>query len=137
MHIDKYKQKNGWYKDKDECEYEFAEEFYQTGIFGFCGCGCPEDSLKYIAKGLSHIKRLKTNVWGTGDEVLEESELMSYKEWNDEGLDLFKTEEQMWFFMYWADKEELTEHGGNVSGGWLTDKGYEVLEDLTQLNKEE
>ena len=134
MHIDKYKQDDGWYKDGDGCVYETAEDFYQCGVFGFCGCGDPEVNLQYIMKGLRHIADLKDHVWGTGRIVFDEEHGdMTYGEWEIQGVELFKTDAQMWFFMYWADKEELTDHGGNVSGGWLTEKGLDVLEDLEEL----
>ena len=47
---------------------------------------------------------------------------------------IFGNEASMMFFYYWADSKDLTEHGSGLSGGgWLTELGKEVLEDLNEI----
>ena len=122
LHIDK-KLKNGVYVSDDECQYDTASEYYQCEFFGLCGCGMPDENLEYIRDGLSLIdKRIKTE--------------MTLEEVRAQEIAVFGNKNAAYFFYYWADKSELTEHGSSVPG-WLTDKGEEVLEDLIQITKEE
>ncbi len=122
MYIDKYKKEDGYYND-DGVFYESAEDFYQVEIFGFCGCGLPDENLEYIHDGLTHInderpEGAKHDEW--------------YKKWVEEGDVIFGNEFSRYFFFYWCDKQELTEHGGSVPG-WLTDKGKRILFDLREI----
>ena len=126
MHIDKFKKDDGFY-DEDDVFYGPAEDFIQSKIFGFCGCGDPEENLKFILAGLSHIndkrpKNLDFDVW--------------WKQWIKRGHEIFGNERSRQFFFYWADKEGFTEHGGCVPG-WLTEKGKNILEDITELITQE
>ena len=122
LHIDK-KLKNGVYICDDGCQYDTASEYYQCEFFGLCGCGKPDENLEYIKDGLTLIdNRMKRKI--------------SYEEMKAQEIAVFGSKKAAYFFYYWADKTELTEHGSSVPG-WLTDKGEEVLEDLTQITKEE
>lgn len=122
MHIDKYKTEDG-YCDESGCHYANAEEFLQTNFLGFCGCGDPDENLKYIRDGLAHIDAERTEPFKDW-----------YEKWTAEGLKIFGNENSRQFFFYWADSEELTEHGGSVSsGGWLSAKGKQLLDDLNEL----
>jgi len=126
VHIDKYKKNNGYY-DEDDCFYECAEDFLQMKIFGFCGCGHPDENLKYIRDGLIHLSR------GDCPSVMSpEQHSKWFDNWVAEGNKIFGNEKSRYFFFYWCDKEELTEHGGSIPG-WLTDKGKEMLEDLIEF----
>lgn len=122
MYIDKYKKEDGYY-DEDDVFYGDAKEFYQTKIFGFCGCGLPEENLEYIHDGLTHIgaERPEHDGWDVW-----------YKKWIEEGAVIFGNESSRYFFFYWCDTQELTEHGGSVPG-WLTEKGKQVLADLREI----
>jgi hypothetical protein len=126
MHIDKYKQEDGWYKDEDGISYETAESFFQ-GMFNFCGCGCPDLSLEFIKDALQHVSDLSLFV---------HSKKITWQEWNATGIRLFHTNGIEYFTYYFLDANELTEHGGSVPG-WLTPKGQELLEDLTEYLKKE
>ncbi len=109
--------KDGWYIDKDECHTETLEDFLQSSCLGFCCCGSPEENLKYIQKGLKMIELRITDDYDTF--------------WKDSDRH-FGNRVASNFFFYWADKEELTEHGGLIPG-WLTDKGKELLGLLEEL----
>ena len=109
MNIDKFKQPDGSYFDENEIYYRDAIEFIM-GMLDFCGCGNPEQSLKYILKALIYI--------------------------NDKETELpFSSDGEKYFVYYVLDKLELTEHGCSVPG-WLTEKGEELLADLLTLEKD-
>jgi len=118
MNIDKYKQGED-YVDESGCHWDNAEDLIQCHILGFCGCGQPEENLIYVMEGLAHI----------GKNYDEGS---VFEDWWQDGIKLFGNKRAMYFFFYWADKEELTEHGGSVPG-WLTMKGKELLSDLVEI----
>ena len=118
MYIDRFKNgESGTYIDDTGCHYENAEDFYQTSVFGFCGCGRPEDNLQFILDGLKHILS---------------SDREDYDTWLQDGLRIFGNEESRQFFFYWADKQGLTEHGGAIPG-WLTEEGEAVMSDLMEI----
>jgi hypothetical protein len=94
----------------------------QVELFGFCGCGQPEENIIFIMGGLDLISRHHK----TGKPY----DKGHYDLWNKESLEYFKTYQIQSFFHYWADSMDLTEHGGGIGGSWLTDKGEDVLERL-------
>lgn len=126
MFIDTYK-KDGYYVDKHGGQYEDAEGFIETGIFGFCGCGQPSETREYVRKALQLVKDLKEKVW---------ENLMTYDDWHKQKQDLFKTDEAEMFMWYWLDNKAFIEHGSAVPG-WLTNDGEEILSDLNELLKYE
>jgi len=115
--------KNGEYITPDECHYDNEEELLQCGVFGFCGCGLPEDNLKYIRDGLHHINNLRLQV---------HTKKCTFENWKKDGIEIFGNKSAEYFFYYWADTQELSEHGGSVPG-WLTEKGEQILNDLDAL----
>ena len=125
MFIDKFKKDDGYY-DKDNIYYEDAETFISTGIFSFCGCGMPDEALKYIKDSLELVNDL-TKV---------HNKEMTYIEWEDKCNLLFNNVGSKYFMWYFLDNHRLTEHGGSVPG-WLTLAGIELLSDLRDLYKEE
>ena len=118
-------EKDDGYEDDKGCFHEFAEDLLQVGILGFCCCGRPFESLSYIRMGL---------------ELIDEKEVGYFHVWWDGHkkrlVDHFKTDAAMYFFYYWCDKEELTEHGGSVPG-WLTEKGASLLSLLQDFDNAE
>lgn len=71
----------------------------------FCGCGSPEEA----SRALLALLRLHP-MYEHGGEL---------HDWvGDDGLE--------YLLLYMLDRLELTEHGGSVHGGWLTDKGEAV-----------
>lgn len=77
----------------------------------FCGCGNPEDA----AGALLRLLRLHP-LYEHHDE---------FDEWiTDGGVAML--------LLYQLDRLELTEHGGSVGGGWLTEKGTAVRDALAR-----
>jgi hypothetical protein len=72
----------------------------------FCGCGSP-DAAADTLRILLALHPLHSN--REAFEVLVPNNGVQY------------------LLLYTLDKFDLTEHGGNVGGGWLTDKGHAVL----------
>ena len=111
------------FSDANEIEYDSVTDVLQIGVFGFCGCGLPDENVKLIVDGLRLLKE-------SSDRGAEERKKIPHEEWYpdwDKRMNsVFESEASKYFFYYWCDKEELTEHGGSVPG-WLTDKGVEVL----------
>jgi hypothetical protein len=88
---------------------------------GICGCGNPDDTLMYIIDVLQLMEDYHNNLM-TWEEYYEKQHALAKAD--NEGLS--------WLLWYWLDDKGLTEHGGNVSGCWLTTKGYEVLQMLNE-----
>lgn len=118
LSIDKFKQPDGSYVCEDGCYHEDATDYYQVKEFGFCGCYMPTENLKLIRDGLNHLK--------TRSEY-------EYEEQIKRAVEIFGNESSYAFFLYWVDKEELTEHGGSVWGSWLSEKGEQTLQDLEEI----
>jgi hypothetical protein len=134
MHLDKYKDEDGYYfpipdmPQEKGCFYEDVESLIQIEILGFCGCGCPDESVKYVGKALRLIQD-RADTWDNRTS-------MPFEEWKAKCKELFKTSEAEYFMFYYLDSKDLTEHGGSVPG-WLTDKGRELMEDIEEIYKEE
>lgn len=103
MPLADYKNPTGeGYIDPDGSWAENATDLLQCGFLHMCGCGTPEDNLRYVHGGLLYIENYFENV-----EKKEPTHTQS-------------------FFYYWADREGFTEHGIGLPG-WLTDKGKHLL----------
>ena len=77
----------------------------------FCGCGCPEDACAALLRMLRLHPMYEH--W------------QEFAEWvPDDGI--------RYLLLYQLDRLELTEHGGSVDGGWLTDKGKTALDALAR-----
>ncbi len=132
--LQSYKENNSeWYTVPDGCSSPDVTSFVQGEILGFCCCGSPEENISLILEGLRIID----------DKYPDGLSAEEYKEWWKERekdvLENFGSDVSAYFFYYWADKEELTEHGGSVPG-WLTSKGEKLLSLLSEweeLNKQE
>ena len=92
----------------------------------WCGCGNPEEAVLFMGKVLDILR-------SRSDESAMENSLVPYerspwKRRSDElqaalaGDDMLRLS-----YMYLLDAHDLTEHGGNVMGAWLTPKGAELL----------
>lgn len=113
-----YRQADGWFKSEDGCDYETATDLLQCGMLDFCGCGSPEENLDFIRTGLELINEKRPENPNEFDKWWHEKE--------ERVLKHFGNSQSAYFFYYWLDKEEYTEHGGSVPG-WLTEKGLELL----------
>lgn len=121
MHIDKYKRGDG-YEAPNGSFYECAEDFLQSHVLGFCNCGRPEESLRYVRDALQHIDNLKQLVW---------EKKQTHEEWEADGKKVFANAGAEYFAYYVLSEKGFEEHGGSVPG-WLTDKGRELLDDLNK-----
>lgn len=121
--------------DPTGCHHEGPADAVASYL-GFCGCGMPEEALKYVRDrlrlldaawtepGSASVKDVVANYFGENPERKQR--------WKDI-YDAFKDHGEFYFFWYWADTMGITEHGGSVPG-WLTDHGKKVLADLNSLN---
>ena len=129
MHIDKYKSNDG-YIDESGCNYDNAIDFIQTHIFGFCGCGCPDDNLIYVRDSLRLLAKFR---FSYHDEKEKWEDF--YKMYRLSVDNHFKSSGAEYFMWYWLDNKGYTEHGGSVPG-WITSKGEELLQDLEEITQE-
>lgn len=132
MHIDKFKGDDGGYVDTEGCWWETAEDFIHSHILGFCGCGAPQLSIRYVRDVLKHIEAV--HALPRGDTRDDWGRV--YDEWKEAGKAIFSSEGAEYFAYYVMDDKGLTEHGGSVPG-WLTELGLEVMEDLDEILAEE
>ena len=99
-----------------------SEEYSQLlELLGFCGCGCPEEAMQYIGKILGAVAARQESSWDI-NEV-------------HQTLNLPDEHPAYWVVWYHLDSRGLLEHGGNVTGSWLTDKGKEALRLCRIVNK--
>lgn len=91
---------------------------------GWCGCGDPEGVMAFVGKVLDILNRRSESNSGCNLPY----EQSPWKAHTDELKDLIGDDEKALMIMYVLDAHDLTEHGGNVMGCWLTDKGKDVLQ---------
>lgn len=88
-----------------------TREELRVALDVFCGCGRPEDA----ASALLRLLRLHP-LYDHHDE---------FEEWMpDSGIS--------YLILYWLCDQGLTEHGGSVLGGWLTEKGEAIRDALAR-----
>ena len=92
------------------------EEQYLCNFLDFCGCGNPEEALKYIAR---HLQNIKDKVSGH----------ITYEEYRAK----YTSEGEYYFILYFLDYKNLTEHGSSVNGCWLSADGEEILNRINKL----
>ena len=85
-------------------------EFYYMKI-NFCGCGQPWKAMQLLYL----ILKLKNKERWDYIEVL---------------LRMKENPGVYYTYLYWLESLNLSEHGGNVSYGWLTAEGIELMEAL-------
>ena len=99
---------DGAYLDEEGITWKDKESFIVGRLFGFCGCGLPEEVISYIWGALK-LFDLQTN-------MVKFEEVDGY----------FANKGAKYFMWYWLDQKGYTEHGGSVPG-WLTEGGKELL----------
>jgi len=99
----------GGYVDDEGFTYQDKEAYIQVGIFDFCGCDSPLKNLIYIRDMLLKVKNKKIEYMNDRSYV---------------------------FFLYWANKEGLLEHGWGIDDSCLTERGKEFLKDIEIIIKE-
>lgn len=114
----------GYFLWKD-CHYETLAEIVGIGMLGFCGCGAPEENLRYVLGGLELMNEERPG-W-------PHDTMANFHTWYEghkaRCLAHFGSERAEYFFYYWCDEKKFSEHGGSVPG-WLTDSGLQLLADL-------
>lgn len=125
----------GQFLAPDGCHYDTAVSLIQGYFLDSCGCGRPAENLVFVLEGLRFINTPSPNSWKLPVAERDPSpEAMT--EWSkhreEREKELFYTKRIAYFFYYWADHLDLTEHGGAVPG-WLTDKGQLVLNLLEEM----
>lgn len=92
----------------------------------WCGCGDPEGALVFMGKvlGLIKTRSVENTVYDLPYDLTKWAML---KELTEDGLGVEISVQLALSYIYMLNAVGLTEHGGSVTGGWLTDKGLEVL----------
>lgn len=90
----------------DGVSYDDAADYLWVGVLGGCGCGSADllaDKAVAVLKNFE-LEPTDPSRFYVGENVTNE------------------------LLAHWLDSKGLLEHGGSVSGSWLTDKGKEVLQ---------
>jgi hypothetical protein len=112
------------------CNYKDEIEDFLFEKLDFCGCGDNDSSYKFI----NDLLNLKINYKiSRADKELSFSEDMRIvKQYLDDVKNLIQNNAGgavMWIIEYMLDDKKITDHGGNVSGSWLSDYYFkEALE---------
>ena len=99
---------------------------------GWCACGNPEEALIFMQEVLELLHARQH-----GDDRKTIIEVLRKKLGEELHPGLY------WSYLYMLDSEGLIEHGFNISGSWLTEKGRAVLamleahDDFDSLNDDE
>lgn len=102
-----------------------------TSLIPICGCGQPCDTMRYIITILKAIRE-RSEQRCSKDSVMALQRAFRLPLDTDGYLDHLAG----MFLMYMLDHLELTEHGGNVMGCWLTEKGHRAIDLYTQLESQ-
>lgn len=94
---------------------------YVWELLGFCGCGDPDAALAYVADTLAKFALPE----GSYDAIAAQFDGSGIPD----GLS--------YFYLYRLDDLELIEHGSNIRGSWLTERGKNLLGVLLRICKEE
>jgi hypothetical protein len=103
------KDEDGGYLDQDGCSYDTPADWLWMGILGGCGCGSAN---KFADKSLKLLNHFATPY-----------EQRTLPIWDDGWYELLA---------HWFDSLELIEHGGNIYGSWLTEKGQQIYDMITK-----
>ena len=121
---------------------ELKDFFYSCGKhylngedkgLGWCGCGEPYAALQFLGEVLEAFRVSLDERDPT--ETREESEARYLKPSRLCGAE--GNPGLAYGYLYNLDAVGLTEHGSNVRGSWLTDKGHEVLQAIKSITSEE
>ena len=122
-----YTAEDNGYVGQDGITYNTLTDLLQCGVLQFCGCGSPQENLRWILNGLSCID----NQWK--DKRPYDQQLPDIQE---KTTTVFGNQWAQNFFFYWCDKEEYTKHGVSIPGQ-LTKKGQILLNALQIACSEE
>ena len=116
-----------WAKGPVGCDYDNLSDFITIGLLGFCGCGMPEEALKWLRDCLADIQH-RTEVEWKQNPPIYQGRIHARMEPLPRGVEYL-----LW---YWMDKLQLIEHGGGVGGSWLTERGEHLLARLQSIDLE-
>ncbi len=89
--------------DETGCCHPSKSSYLQSEILHFCECGNPDEVMIYVR---DFLQKLDDQKWGDYDD------------------------KPYMFLCYWANSENLTEHGSTIRCSWLTNRGKELLNDI-------
>lgn len=116
---DSYVTASGCYYDGNDAEALLAIE-----VFGFCGCGCPDEALKFMHAALHLVADMHPTDGAAFDDWWPKHRARADALFHgDGGIE--------YFTYYHLAERKLTEHGSSVPG-WLTELGRSVLVDLDE-----
>lgn len=95
------------YKAPDDLTYDSPEEYLFIGILGGCGCGTSEEIAKDVMTLLLEISK------GEREKIYEDS----YNE----------------LIAHMLDSKDLIEHGSQIGGSWLTEKGESIIKEYKRF----
>ena len=102
-----------------------------TRLIPICRCGQPCDTMRYVISILQAI-RDRSHSGYTHDRIMALQRAFRLPLDHDGYLDHLAG----LFLLYMLDHLELTEHGGNIVGCWLTEKGYRAIDLYTRLESQ-
>lgn len=113
----------------------------------FCGCGLPDKMLCFVRDVLLAHYRVTWAARGHNPLNLPEEQKPEYDQARKEFDALLRhpaspSEDPADYALYYMtlyalDAAGMTEHGGSVSGGWLSYLGEHLLENMLKLNDEQ
>lgn len=113
--------------DRDGVSWSGQAEYLGISVLGFCGCGRPVATLRYVRAALELVAM-------KGPEGFDEHRKWWHETYAPAKDAVFKGHSEAEYFMWYAlTDRDLLEHGGGVPG-WLTDKGKQFLADLRTLD---
>jgi hypothetical protein len=105
------KKNDGWmdFIDQDGVSHDCPEEWFWIAILGGCGCGSSEE---FANKAV---------------------ELLTY--FSSDDKDYHTLDNFTELMAHWFHGADLIEHGSNIRGSWLTDKGKQILGIINELKQ--
>lgn len=116
---------DNWAVGPDGWDYDNLGDYIMTGLLGFCGCGMPEEALKWLRDCLSDVEH-RSNVEWKQEPPVYQGRIHARMEPLPRGVEYL-----LW---YWMDSLQLIEHGGSVGGSWLTERGTHLLRRLEAMD---
>ena len=99
--------------DDEDCFWHSIEDFVETEVLGFCGCGCG-DKLIWASEMLRCCDRDQN-----GDQYPEDALEKYVAKHPDRAAHIL---------LHLFDSRGVLEHGGSVGGSWLSDAGEKICE---------
>jgi hypothetical protein len=113
--------------------YYSTDHYYKNGEdkgLGWCGCGEPWAAIRFLGDVLEALDDDRSDC--ATQEESDNRYLLPFRMCGGNvcpGL--------AYGYLYTLDGVGLTDHGSNIRGSWLTDKGREVLEAINNCTEEE